>query len=270
MSSRSSGAAFLGSMLFTRFVSGTRVVPRGQAKTVAGVKFTGYGASVTGYPHDYLTAACAVGLSAAELADFSSRLEKAIRKAKGGETKGGDKGNPCEEWQSDEADGGAVKGGVGAIGLAGEACAATAGSARACEATSALLPTVEKGVPETASCAREKGTATVAAAVAAGLETNRVSVSNAGEPKSGGDGLGAGSRGAWANNAPGMGGLRREANSGLFVEISSANSRTPVVSNGSGIRGNAGAVFTTGGGNGSEDKPDKIGDIAGEDWDDVD
>lgn len=76
-------AAFLGSMLFTRCVSGTRVVPRGQHKSVGGVGFTGYGASVSGYPHDYLTAACAVGLSVAELDEFLVRLDKTLRKAKG-------------------------------------------------------------------------------------------------------------------------------------------------------------------------------------------
>lgn len=74
--------AFLGSMLFTRCVSGTRVVPRGQLKSVGGVDFAGYGASVAGYPHDYLTAACALGLSPGELEEFSHRLDKALRKAR--------------------------------------------------------------------------------------------------------------------------------------------------------------------------------------------
>lgn len=70
-------------MLFTRCVSGTRVVARGQRKSVAGVEFEGYGASVKGYPHDYLTAACALGLSSAELDEFLVRLDKTIRKVKG-------------------------------------------------------------------------------------------------------------------------------------------------------------------------------------------
>lgn len=70
-------------MLFTRCVSGTRVVTRGQRKSVTGVDFVGYGASVNHYPHDYLTAACAVGLSSAELDEFLLRLDKTIRKAKG-------------------------------------------------------------------------------------------------------------------------------------------------------------------------------------------
>lgn len=49
---------------------------------MGGVGFAGYGASVAGYPHDYLTAACAVGLSAAELDEFLLRLDKTLRKAK--------------------------------------------------------------------------------------------------------------------------------------------------------------------------------------------
>lgn len=78
-----SASAFLGSMLFTRCVSGTRVVRRGQHKSVGGVDFTGYGASVADYPHDYLTAACALGLSAAELDEFLLRFDKTLRRAKG-------------------------------------------------------------------------------------------------------------------------------------------------------------------------------------------
>ncbi|CAM9212716.1 unnamed protein product, partial [Ectocarpus sp. 12 AP-2014] len=80
--SASGAPAFFGSMLFTRCVSGTRVVPREQHKCVGGIDFAGYGASVTGYPHDYLTAACAVGLSTEELDEFLVRLDKALRKAK--------------------------------------------------------------------------------------------------------------------------------------------------------------------------------------------
>lgn len=89
-------------MLFTRCVSGTRVVPRGQLKSVGGVGFTGYGASVTDYPHDYLTAACAIGLSVAELDEFVVRLDKTLRKAKGeGERKGkGDGGKAASSAPS--------------------------------------------------------------------------------------------------------------------------------------------------------------------------
>ncbi|CAM9343307.1 unnamed protein product, partial [Phaeothamnion confervicola] len=61
--------SFLGSMLFTRCVSGTRVVVPGAAgkKTVAGLPFAGYGASVDDYGSSYLTAACAIGLTRPEV-----------------------------------------------------------------------------------------------------------------------------------------------------------------------------------------------------------
>ncbi|CAM9381576.1 unnamed protein product, partial [Choristocarpus tenellus] len=76
-------AAFLGSMLFTRCVSGTRVVSQGQDKTVGGIRFEGYGAGVRDYPHaPYLTAACAVGLGREELDEFAVRLDKALRRVK--------------------------------------------------------------------------------------------------------------------------------------------------------------------------------------------
>ena len=58
---------------------------------MGGVDFTGYGASVSGYPHDYLTAACAVGLSPAELDEFLLRLDKALRKAKGDKAGGAER-----------------------------------------------------------------------------------------------------------------------------------------------------------------------------------
>lgn len=104
-------SAFLGSMLFTRCVSGTRVVPRGQPKSVGGVDFTGYGASVSGYPHDYLTAACAVGLSPAELDEFLLRLNKALRKAKGDRAGGAASGeSPAAARLKDGVNAGTVSG----------------------------------------------------------------------------------------------------------------------------------------------------------------
>ncbi|RUS29273.1 hypothetical protein BC938DRAFT_480857 [Jimgerdemannia flammicorona] len=77
---------FLGSMLFSRFVSGTRVVPTHVTKTVAGYAFTGYMSHVNEYvPHGaaqavpYLTAAAAVGVTRAEVDLFAERLEKVVR-----------------------------------------------------------------------------------------------------------------------------------------------------------------------------------------------
>ena len=60
-----------GSMLFTRCVSGTRVVAREtEAKDIAGYSFIGWGASCDDYPVPYFTAACALGASEQELADL--------------------------------------------------------------------------------------------------------------------------------------------------------------------------------------------------------
>jgi len=72
--------SFLGSMLFTRCVSGTRVVvpDGGTAKEVAGIAFRNYGAHTDAYPSAYLTAACAIGQTPAEVDAFFGRLDKAL------------------------------------------------------------------------------------------------------------------------------------------------------------------------------------------------
>jgi len=68
-----------GSMLFSRCVSGTRVVPRAQNKTMGDHEFHGFGSSVEGYPHAYMTAACAIGLTTVELDEFYLRLDKTFQ-----------------------------------------------------------------------------------------------------------------------------------------------------------------------------------------------
>jgi O-phospho-L-seryl-tRNASec:L-selenocysteinyl-tRNA synthase len=68
-----------GSMLFSRCVSGTRVVPRAQTSIMGGQEFVGFGSSVEGYPHAYMTAACAVGLTIDELNEFIIRLDKTMQ-----------------------------------------------------------------------------------------------------------------------------------------------------------------------------------------------
>jgi hypothetical protein len=80
--------SFLGSMLFTRCVSGTRVVvpstARGggkdpTAKTIGPLTFPGYGSHADAYPPGpYLTAACALGVSRGEIEEFLKRLDKAM------------------------------------------------------------------------------------------------------------------------------------------------------------------------------------------------
>ena len=71
-----------GSMLFSRCVSGTRVVPRAQSKKMGDHEFVGFGSSVVGFPHAYMTAACAIGLSNTELDEFFVRLDKTLQEIK--------------------------------------------------------------------------------------------------------------------------------------------------------------------------------------------
>lgn len=68
----------LGAMLFQRCVSGTRIVPRGTVQRMGGMEFCGFGSSHDAYPHAYLTAACAIGLTASEGDDFFTRLDQTL------------------------------------------------------------------------------------------------------------------------------------------------------------------------------------------------
>ncbi|KAL7568547.1 hypothetical protein ACA910_002659 [Epithemia clementina (nom. ined.)] len=72
----------LGAMLFSRCVSGTRVVPRKVIQTMGGTQFHGFGSSHDNYPHAYLTAACAIGVQACELDEFIKRLDKILTEFK--------------------------------------------------------------------------------------------------------------------------------------------------------------------------------------------
>ena len=69
---------YLGSMLFNRRVSGTRVISRGVRQRVAGIGFEGYGAHCDNYPHTYLTFAAALGTLKSDVDRFLARLEKTI------------------------------------------------------------------------------------------------------------------------------------------------------------------------------------------------
>ena len=71
-----------GAMLFSRCVSGTRVVPRGESKSMGGEQFVGFGSSHSNYPHAYMTAACAVGVSDDEIEEFFARLDKTFTEFK--------------------------------------------------------------------------------------------------------------------------------------------------------------------------------------------
>lgn len=78
MAEKDDDISALGAMLFSRCVSGTRVVVRGVEKTVCGQPFNGFGSSVDRYPHSYMTAACAIGLGEAEVDLFFRRLDKTL------------------------------------------------------------------------------------------------------------------------------------------------------------------------------------------------
>lgn len=69
-------ATLLGSMLFKRCVSGTRVVARGKRQTVACIAFSGYGAHCDDYPCDYLTVAAALGTSRNDVDEFVARARQ--------------------------------------------------------------------------------------------------------------------------------------------------------------------------------------------------
>jgi O-phospho-L-seryl-tRNASec:L-selenocysteinyl-tRNA synthase len=98
---------FLGSALFTRRVSGPRVVlctpfPEAPAvssaaspdeaqpavsgrykKVIDGVSFESYGAHADTYPYCYMTAACAIGATRQEMESFLQRFDSAIQDYKG-------------------------------------------------------------------------------------------------------------------------------------------------------------------------------------------
>ncbi|EEB13174.1 UGA suppressor tRNA-associated protein, putative [Pediculus humanus corporis] len=73
----------LGSMLFLRSVSGTRVITGNDIKDVAGCKFEGWGAHNSNYPTPYLTAAAALGIRKSDVDLFVHRLDKVLSKLKG-------------------------------------------------------------------------------------------------------------------------------------------------------------------------------------------
>jgi O-phospho-L-seryl-tRNASec:L-selenocysteinyl-tRNA synthase len=74
-------ATYLGSMLFSRGVSGTRVISPSDepSRRIDGHTFAGYGTSLDDYPHTYLTAAAAMGMTLADVEAYASRLERTLR-----------------------------------------------------------------------------------------------------------------------------------------------------------------------------------------------
>jgi len=69
-------------MLFTRCLSGARVVKKGGGKNIGGIEFKGYGSSTDDYHTAYLTAAVGVGMTRVEVEGFLKRLDKVLKEAK--------------------------------------------------------------------------------------------------------------------------------------------------------------------------------------------
>ncbi|GAB5570906.1 O-phosphoseryl-tRNA(Sec) selenium transferase isoform X2 [Prionailurus iriomotensis] len=69
----------LGSMLFTRQVSGARVVPLGSVQTVSGYTFQGFMSHTNNYPCAYLNAAAAIGMKTQDVDLFIKRLDKCLK-----------------------------------------------------------------------------------------------------------------------------------------------------------------------------------------------
>lgn len=76
---------FLGSMLFSRGVTGARVVAPGKPAQVVGITFNSYGAHCNDYPVPYVTMAAAIGMTVGDVDAFIGRLNQCMRelKAKG-------------------------------------------------------------------------------------------------------------------------------------------------------------------------------------------
>ncbi len=68
----------IGSMLFTRFVSGVRVVTPGESKEINGLLFKSFNSHSNNYPCAYLTAAATIGIKKEEIDLFIKRLQKVL------------------------------------------------------------------------------------------------------------------------------------------------------------------------------------------------
>ncbi|CAN7999840.1 unnamed protein product [Ixodes hexagonus] len=71
----------IGAMLFTRFVSGARVVSNGGTKKLGELAFEGWGSHCKAYLSPYLTAASALGVKRGDVDVFVQRLDKVLAKA---------------------------------------------------------------------------------------------------------------------------------------------------------------------------------------------
>ena len=130
--------SYLGSLLFKRGVSGTRVVTGQDVKVINGHRFVGFGAhddDCRGAP--YMCIACAIGMTKAEVDVLAQRLDKSLtevakqskkaaknaakKAAAGGGGEGGEAGGGGGgAGGGDGGGGGGGGGGAGAGGKSGE------------------------------------------------------------------------------------------------------------------------------------------------------
>lgn len=74
---------FLGSLLYSKRVMGSRVISVSKEKEVCGLKFKNYGSHIDEYANlPYMTAACAIGLKKEEIDWFIARLDEALKELK--------------------------------------------------------------------------------------------------------------------------------------------------------------------------------------------
>uniref|UniRef100_A0A671YV42 O-phosphoseryl-tRNA(Sec) selenium transferase n=1 Tax=Sparus aurata TaxID=8175 RepID=A0A671YV42_SPAAU len=92
----------LGSMLFTRQVSGARVIPLGKEQTISGHTFRGFMSHSEEYPCPYLNAASAVGITRDDVTLCIKRLDKCLKTLKkdGNAAKSSPPEYPSEDGES--------------------------------------------------------------------------------------------------------------------------------------------------------------------------
>lgn len=79
--------SMIGSMLFTRGVSGCRVISTAETKSIDGYKFQGWGSHVTHSNNiPYITAAAGLGITRNEIDTFIDKLDKVLLKVRNNES----------------------------------------------------------------------------------------------------------------------------------------------------------------------------------------
>lgn len=91
----------LGSMLFTRQVSGARVVPLGKEQTISEHTFRGFMSHSEVYPCPYLNAASAMGITRDDVTLCIKRLDKCLKSLKKEAAKSGATTNESSQDQGD-------------------------------------------------------------------------------------------------------------------------------------------------------------------------